>query len=156
MVEALPEDAQCVHHEGNTATAICEGTGDYICALCSIDVGGRTYSAQFLENAGSDFAKQSFDRFLPRPDTTVLIFILLYFVPYVNSCWVFGTVVWLPLGYMKLVQANRLRYRNPIYHRVVGPTRIVLLAVFLTLIPGMILATWFVIAWLMLNTFNDF
>src|SRR5262245_48239980 len=37
---ALPDDAVCAHHPGKRAVAVCAGTGDFICALCAIDVGG--------------------------------------------------------------------------------------------------------------------
>src|SRR4051812_44560983 len=68
---ALPEDAACLHHPRKKATAVCAGTGDYICALCAVEIEGQTFSAAFLDKGGKEKAKKAFDRTLPRPDRHV-------------------------------------------------------------------------------------
>src|SRR5207248_2157926 len=65
--QALPEDSVCMHHPSKKATAICAGTGDYICALCAVDLNGQTYSASYLGNAGKEKVGTAFDRYLERP-----------------------------------------------------------------------------------------
>ena len=131
--EALPEDAVCVHHPTKRAVAVCSGTGDYICSLCSIEVEGQTFSAAFLNTKGKKQTRKMFDRYLARPDSTVVLFLLLCIFPGVNVYWALGTPVWLPLGFMKLAGARRLRRENPLMSRLISPARLVLLSVLLTL-----------------------
>src|SRR3712207_1092454 len=37
---ALPDDATCAHHPRKRATAVCAGTGDYVCSLCAVELEG--------------------------------------------------------------------------------------------------------------------
>jgi len=128
---ALSDDAACVHHPSKRAEAICAGTGDYICALCSIDHGGQVFSAEYLNTAGANTAGKAFDRTLDRPDRTVRFYIILCFIPYINVIWYVGWPVWVSLGWMKLLKARRLSKSDPLMARLVGPTQIVLLAILL-------------------------
>src|SRR5689334_5511439 len=81
---ALPDDATCIHHPRKKAIAVCAGTGDYICSLCAVDLDGETFSAQYLGAAGKQKAGRAFERNLPRPDSQVVLYLLMPFIPYVN------------------------------------------------------------------------
>ena len=74
-----------------------------------------------------------FGRYLSRPDSTVVLFLLLCFVPYVNFVWLLGTPIWVPSGYVKLVRADRRRREDPLVLKLVSRTRLVLLGVLLSL-----------------------
>jgi hypothetical protein len=131
---ALPEDAVCTQHPAKRAVAVCAGTGDYICALCALQVEGETYSAHYVNTVGRDKLARAFDRKLQRPDSTVLLYCLLCFIPYVNVLWYLGAPVWVPLGYYKLVRAARLRASDPLLARVITRGRLAALAVILALV----------------------
>jgi hypothetical protein len=131
--EALPEDAVCAHHPTKRAEAECAGSGDYICDLCSIRIEGLTYSAQYLEAGGKNKIAKAFERYLQRPDGTVVLFMLLCFLPYVNVLWLLGMPAWIPIGYSYLGKARRLRQQDALYARIVSPGRIVWLSVIFTL-----------------------
>lgn len=74
-----------------------------------------------------------FGRYLSRPDSTVVLFLLLCFVPYVNFVWLLGAPIWVPSGYVKLARADRLRREDPLILKLVSRTRLVLLGVLLSL-----------------------
>jgi len=140
--DALPDDAVCTHHPGKRATNICAGTGDYICSLCSIEVDGQTYSAQHLNTAGKEKIQKAFDHRLARPDRAVVLYMGLCLVPYVNVFWILGMPIWIPMGYFKLVKANRMRHENPLFARLVSRGRLIFLGLGLTLFGSiLVLAT---------------
>jgi hypothetical protein len=120
--DALPDDAECIHHPGKTATEICAGSGDYICALCAITVDGKTYGAEYLDKGGRDKVAVAFDRHLERPDSTVVVLLLLL-LPF-NVVWVMLTPIWAPYGVYKLIQAQRLRQSDPLLFRVCSNGRL--------------------------------
>jgi ribosomal protein L37AE/L43A len=130
---ALPADATCVHHPVNRAVEVCAGTGDYICSLCSIEIDGTTYSAQHIDSVGADKIGKAFDRHLIRPDSTVVLYLLLCFVPYVNFIWIIGTPAWVVLGFRKLLECTRLRAEDALMARLISTTRLVVLGVLLGL-----------------------
>jgi len=72
--------AVCAHHPDFRAVAICEGSGDFVCALCAAEVGGHPYSVQFLEKAGPDFFDKKFRRALPRPDRKARQWVFIMFL----------------------------------------------------------------------------
>ncbi|MFO7898495.1 MAG: hypothetical protein R6V58_05485, partial [Planctomycetota bacterium] len=126
-VDALPEDAVCVHHPKKLAVAVCEGSGDYICSLCAVELNGKTYSAQYLSKAGQDELAGSFDRYLERPDraaTTYLVVSVLF--------WPLAVVL-IPMAIYQYVRIIRLRKKSDIFRRVQRKGSVVLLAVFVVL-----------------------
>ncbi len=130
---ALPDDAACAHHPAKRAVDVCAGTGDYICSLCAIEVEGQTYSAQYLETGGRETIAKAFDRYMPRPDSTVALFMLLCFIPIVNGYWMLGMPIWLVLGFKKLFEAGGLRQRDPLFARLVSRASLITLGVLLSL-----------------------
>ena len=147
---ALPEDATCVHHPDKRADSVCEGTGDFICGLCAVEVDGRTFSAQHLSAAGKGKARKAFERYLPRPDSTVATFLLLCFVPYINCFWMLGAPVWVVLGYMKLASAYRMRREDPFFARVASRGRLLALGMGLALVTGLLVL---LLLYLVFNSF---
>ncbi|GJM24079.1 MAG: hypothetical protein DHS20C16_04940 [Phycisphaerae bacterium] len=144
---ALADDATCVHHPTKRAEAVCDGTGDYICALCSIEHEGNVYSAEYLNTAGAKIIAKGFDRRIERPDSTVILYMGLCFVPYVNALWYLGWPVWVTLGWMKLFKARRAISEDQILARVVSPARIIIIGIlfaFVTLL-FLILTVYFFI-----------
>ena len=85
--EALPDDATCTHHPAKMAVTVCEGTGDFVCALCHVELDGRSYSIQYLDKGGRDKAAKAFDRYLNRPDRAgrsyAVLGCALFFIPVV-------------------------------------------------------------------------
>src|ERR1700733_5222528 len=81
---ALPDEATCIHHPRKKATAVCAGTGDYICSLCAVELDGETLSAAYLATVGKKKAGKAFERNLPRPDSRIVLYLILPFIPYVN------------------------------------------------------------------------
>lgn len=128
--QALPDDAVCVHHPSKRAECICEGTGDYICALCTIELDGKTYSAQYLSKAGKERASEAFDRHLPRPDREIGLYLLLcvFFFP--------AIIVWAPFAIYWFFRMLSLRNKNPLYRKVLGRGEIAVVAI---IIAGVIL-----------------
>ena len=121
---ALPDDATCIHHPRKRATAVCAGTGDYICSLCSVDLNGKTYSAQYLEAGGKEKASKAFDRKLDRPDSKAVLYLALPLIPYVNLvALAFGFILF-PHGFVLLARARRLRHEDPVYFQLISPLRL--------------------------------
>ncbi len=117
---ALPEDATCLHHPRKKAVAVCAGTGDYVCSLCAIELNGQTYSADYLNGAGKEMAGKAFDRVLPRPDSRILLYMLLCFIPYVNVIFITFAFIWIPHAVFLYFKAIRLRRDSEILRRVIG------------------------------------
>ena len=129
--DALPSDAVCVHHPAKRAVALCEGSGDYICALCRVDVDGESFSAQFLERAGKGKLKKAFGRHLERPDRIIRTAVILLFIPGFN---VLMLIAW-PWLIFKYFRMMRQRREDPVYRRLVGMGNVWLCRVLLTLYP---------------------
>lgn len=125
---ALPEDAVCAHHARKKAVAICAGTGDYVCALCAVEVGGHTYSAQYLDGPGKDKLTEASRRYFQRPDSGVLGFVAL------SLLLILLAPVFIPCAVYQFIQMIRLRRQSPMYRRLVGRGRIVFLSVALAFI----------------------
>jgi len=132
--EALPDDAACAHHPDKRAVATCAGTGDYVCSLCTVDLDGETYSAQYLAASGKKISSKRFDRYLKRPDSEVQLFLLLCFVPGVNYLWWPASPIWIPMALFRIAKAFRLRKEDPLYAKVVSRTSLVVTSVVLALI----------------------
>ncbi len=126
---ALADDATCAHHPTKRADAVCEGTGDFICALCAIEHEGTVYSAEYLNTAGAKIIAKGFDRRIDRPDSTLILYMGLCFVPYVNVFWWAGWPVWTTLGWIKLFKARRHVAEDQILARLVSPTRIIIIGI---------------------------
>jgi hypothetical protein len=131
---ALPDEATCLHHPRKKATAICAGTGDYICSLCAVEINGQTFGAEYLNSAGKDKAGKAFDRTLERPDSRIVLYLLLLFIPYINFVVIPLAFVWLPHAFYLYFKALRLRRENPLYRRLIGTPRVVTLAILLFLV----------------------
>jgi hypothetical protein len=130
---ALPQDATCLHHPTKKAVAVCAGTGDYICSLCAIELNGQVYSASYLSGAGKDKVGKSFERYLERPDSRIAMFLMLCFVPVANYVVIPTCFLWVPYSFYLYAKALRLRRTNPLYARVFGTARIIVLPVLLSL-----------------------
>jgi signal peptidase I len=130
---ALPEDATCLHHPRKKAVAVCAGTGDYVCSLCAIELNGQTYSAEYLNGPGKNLAGKAFDRMLPRPDSQILFYMLLCFVPYLNVIFIAFAFVWIPHAIYLYVKLLRLRRQNEVLARVVGQGRLITVAILIGL-----------------------
>lgn len=117
---AQPEDPVCANHPTKKAVAICSGTGDYICSLCRVNIYGKDYSVQYLDGDGKGLAAEAFAQFLPRPDRSVIIMLVLSFLVtgIAPICLVFST--------MYLRRAFRLRKENELYGKIMSPVAPVL------------------------------
>ena len=130
---ALPEDAACIHHPRKKAVTVCAGTGDYICSLCAIEVGGQTFSADYLNNAGKQTLDKAFDRYLPRPDSHVMTYFVCLLIPYVNFVEFAFAFLWIPHGCILYSRALRMRRENPLLRRLMGRWRMVIIPILLVL-----------------------
>ena len=153
-VAALPEDATCLHHPRKKAVAVCAGTGDYVCALCAIELNGQTFSAEYLNGAGKDMAGKAFDRTLPRPDSQILLYMLLCFVPYVNIIFLAFAFIWIPHAVYLYFKLFRLRRENEVLRRVVGRGRIITIGILLGLFSLGWIAGAISLVVLVLNKYN--
>lgn len=131
---ALPDDATCIHHPRKKAVAVCAGTGDYICSLCAVELKGQTYSAQYLEAGGKETVGKAFERTLPRPDSQiVLYYVLLILAPYVNAVMAALAFIWIPHAFFLYFKALRMRRTDPLFARVMGMGRVIVLPILLSL-----------------------
>ena len=128
-LSADASDATCAHHPTKQASAVCAGSGDYICSLCAVPLEGETYSAQYLASGGKGLAQKAFERFLPRPDRVLsglyLVTLFLYF---------FAAVIF-PIAVANFIKVVRLRAADPVFRRLVGRGSVGMHAV-LTLVLG--------------------
>lgn len=114
---ALPDEAACAHHPHKRAVAICAGSGDFVCALCRVEMDGRAYSIPYLESGGQPIANAAFEPTLRRPDRPAVFFVIMGLVFF----WV--PVLPLVCGIGGLVQgarAWRLRRREPLYREAMS------------------------------------
>lgn len=127
---AMPEDATCAHHPDKQAVDICAGSGDYICRLCSVEIGGETYSAHYLDAGGQKKLTQAFDRRLPRPDRAAVLCLM--------ACFLFsiGAPLLVPLAFYNYYRMFRLRATVPLYREMVGPGRVAALTLVMLVITG--------------------
>lgn len=136
---ALPEDATCIYHPQKKAVAVCEGTGNFICALCAAEVKGKTYSVQFLESkAGKKQMEENLSRYLPRPDRVIVNIGVAIFIPYVNALVVLPFPIWAAYGYYQCRQIAKFRRENALYGNVVGGGSVIFGAILISLL----LALW--------------
>jgi hypothetical protein len=139
--QALPDDATCLHHPNKRATAVCAGTGDYICALCAIELNGQVYSAHYLSTTGKKKVGKAFDRYLARPDSTIILCIVLCFIPPVNYIMIPTCFIWVPYCFYLYVKALNLRRSDPLFARVMGPSRVIAIPIILGLLSvGILIA----------------
>ncbi len=137
---ALPEDAVCVHHPRKRATAVCAGTGDYICSLCSVELNGETYGANYLAAGGKDKAAKAFDRNLPRPDNYITTYLILIFVPYVNVVMIPFAFIWIPHAFILYARSLRMRRENPLFARLMGRWRVITIPILLCIVSALWIA----------------
>ncbi|HEV7301139.1 MAG TPA: hypothetical protein VGN72_17365 [Tepidisphaeraceae bacterium] len=134
---ALPEDSVCAHHPRKRATAVCAGTGDYICALCAVEIDGQTYGAEYLAAGGKEKAAKAFDRTLPRPDNHVYTYLICLFIPYVNVVMIPFAFIWVPHAVVLYFRALRMRRENPLFARLMGRGRVIMMPVLLTIVSAL-------------------
>lgn len=125
---ALDDDSACANHPTKKATAICDGTGDYICTLCAVDIGEKTYSTAYIDRVGVNSLDAPIQRHLKRPDRTVsLCFVLCLLIYFLGPAW----VIWSVISFFQML---RYRKTEPIYRQIVGPGDVAV-ATILVLIP---------------------
>jgi hypothetical protein len=135
--QALAEDATCLHHPTKKAVAVCAGTGDYICALCAVELNGETFSAAYLNTTGKDQtskASKAFARYLDRPDSLIISLIVACFIPYVNFIFAPTSIFWIPYAFYLYAKALRMRRTDPIFRRVMGMGRVITIPILLGLL----------------------
>jgi hypothetical protein len=107
-----------VHHPTKKAIAVCAGTGDYVCALCAVDIEGATYSVAYLDGPGKEKLTEASRRYFQRPDSGALGFVAL------SILVIFLSPLFVPCAVHQYVQMIRLRRQSPIYRRLVGGGRV--------------------------------
>ncbi len=138
-------DAACAYHPQRKAQTICVATGNYICPLCTVEIAGKAFSAQYLGSpAGEAFSETSNARRLPRPDSMIVNWLVSLFVPpFFYISW-YATPVMLPLSIIWYFKARRLRRENALAREVISRARMtvlpILLVVFGLFLAFMILA----------------
>ena len=120
---ALPDNAVCIHHPSKLATAVCLGTGDFICDLCRVDLKGQAYSVQYLEAGGKEKMEETYRTKLPRPDRAATMYLVLTIFPYTF----FLAFIWLPLGVFSLAKTIRRRRTDKLFRRVCTSSTVVVL-----------------------------
>ena len=113
---ARMEDAVCANHPTKKAVTVCAGSGDYICALCRVHIGGKDYSVQYLDHGGKPMADQLFAQRLPRPERLGLAMLLLNALSLL-----FLSPFFLVLATISLVKSLGLRKTNSVYEKIMRP-----------------------------------
>lgn len=140
---AMSEDALCVYHPNKKATTVCQGTGNFICALCAVEVKGKSYSVQYLESkAGKKAAEEIVSHFLPRPDRVVNNILIALFIPYADAVVFILFPLWAVYGYFQCGKMAKMRREDALYHELIGRGRIVTAAVLISVV----LAGWLALA----------
>ncbi|MEM7624138.1 MAG: hypothetical protein AAF333_00770 [Planctomycetota bacterium] len=113
----MPDDVSCAFHPGKRAVEVCDGTGSYICALCAVPVGDKTYSADFLNNDGLKKAgmADAFSRNLPRPDVAAW---LCVFLPVLFWWTLVGGPILLIISLVYYFKHLGLMRKNSLYAKV--------------------------------------
>ncbi len=135
---ALSDDAVCAYHPEKKAVNTCAGTGNFICPLCSVTVGGAVYSVQFLDSPrGKDVLAGKFDLNLPRPERAMTLLMALLVLPPLGLGLWLTSVIWFPYGIYQWRQAVRQRLANPLYAQFVSRTRLLVIAIIFMCIGGL-------------------
>lgn len=143
---ASNQHAVCAHHPGHSAVAICAGTGNYICGLCTVDIDGATYSVQFLDSAaGKSLLAERFANSLPRPDRMVWQLQACLLIPLFTAILLLFAFVFVPLGAIYWIKVIRLRQRNALYRRIVRLWHAVAMLAGLMIWAALGLALWIAI-----------
>ena len=117
QAQAMPDDAACVHHPSKRAITTCAGSGDYICALCVVEIDGQSYGAAYLETAGKAKATKAFDRYIPRPDSMIVTAVV------VSYFYLIPALVAIPWAVVQFFKMQKLRREDPLYARIVSRQR---------------------------------
>ncbi len=140
---ALPEYAACINHPQKKATAVCAGTGSFICPLCAVELKGKTYSVQYLDSeAGKQQTDELAPRYLQRPDRKVPGVLLVLLIPYVDAFIFLPFPLWAIYCYVQSAAAFKMRRENRIYAQLVGRGSIISGIV----IVSIVLVLWLVMA----------
>jgi len=118
--EAIPEDATCANHPTKRAETVCEGTGNYICALCAVEIDDKTYSVQYLDGKGKNELTRLFGRYLERPDYSMGFYLALALI-----IWP-AAVILVPMGLFQFYKMIKLRGKNELFAKVVNKYRVAL------------------------------
>ena len=108
------DDGRCAHHPTKKAATVCAGTGDYICELCRIDLGGESYSVQYLDGGGREVVERRLTRTLPRPERQVMLCLLAS----LSCIATFLAPVFCVYGWVQVVRLFRLQRESPLYREV--------------------------------------
>lgn len=111
---AGPEDAVCANHPGKKAVAVCSGTGDYICSLCRVQIGDKSYSVQYLDGQGKTQAGLDFSKSMRRWDRLVVFLCLCSVLILMLSPAFVAGMTW------ALYKSVRERSQNLLYRQVAG------------------------------------
>lgn len=131
---ALPENAVCLHHPNKKAMHTCSATGDYICALCAIELDGAVYGVEYLNStAGRQKIREIYKCILKRPDRIILVYFITLIIPIINIATSALAVVWIFHGYSLHRQATKAHETDPLYARAVTKRALRLYFFFLTL-----------------------
>lgn len=114
---AMPDDVTCAFHPGKRAVEACGGTGSYICALCAVPIGDKTYSADFINSGGLKELNKGdvFGRTLPRPDNVATACAVLALI---SGCTLVGPLIFLVVSVVYYVRHIKLKQENALYSRV--------------------------------------
>ncbi len=150
---ALTQDAVCAFHPDKKAVNTCAGTGNFICALCSVPLRDSTYSVQFLESsAGKAVIGGNFDRFLNRPDRAVITPLLLYIAfPLAGFIW-FTAILWFPYGLFQWFAARRQWKTDALFRTQCGSVRLWTILVVFLLLGGASLLSSVGMIWYLVST----
>lgn len=135
---AMPDDVSCAFHPGKRAETVCDGTGSYICSLCAVPVGGKTYSAEFINNGGLERLGKGdvFERTLPRPDYVAWSCLVLAIL----TLWTgVGPLVLVPVGGWQFARHVKLKKTSSLYAKATGRMTTALLAIVYLVIGGLVL-----------------
>ena len=140
---ATEQHAICAHHPENRAVAECAGTGNYICALCAVDIDGVTYSVQFLDStAGKALVAERFASSLPRPDRLVWHLLAFLCVLPITIVMIFLSFIWVPVAFIYWVKAIRVRRDNELYRRIVSGWKVATMLAGLVIWAALGLLLW--------------
>lgn len=129
---ALPDDVTCMSHPAKRATEICEGTGSYICALCAVTIGDKTYSADFINSGGLEKLKKGdiFERKLQRPDQLAVACGILALL---LSTTLVGGPILLVMSGIYYFRHLKMKKQNKLYDRVTGVWVNIVLPIYLVI-----------------------
>lgn len=153
LLPAGDGDAACAHHPQRKAQTICMATGDYICPLCTVEIAGKPFSAQYLGSAaGQALAENSTARRLPRPDSLIVTWLVSMVVPPVCYIAWYATIFMAPLSVFLYFKTRRLRRENALAREVIGRGRMLLIPIILTIVGCLVMFFIAAVALVMLAT----